>query len=88
MTQDTIHVNKYNEDIEDFEEIYVPIKPCPFAHLPHEHSFIYDGKEEEFRLLGAENGQYFIECWYCGCSGPLGESEVDAVERWNDTRGS
>lgn len=49
------------------------LKPCPFC-------------ESQVQVVHWEDRIKFswqVECLYCGIFGPLGKTEVDAVEKWN-----
>lgn len=78
-----IKVFVYDESLEDDIEHEREISPCPFRHTEREEKSIVN--YPQFRIFYQEHSdQYFIECFACGATSPLGEDEEDAVRRWND----
>ena len=73
-----ITVTVYDDEGE-FQEVEMHILECPFCHLSHEQ-----GENEFFRIFYNENDTFSVECFACGASGPLGDTEEDAVQRWNE----
>ena len=51
------------------------IKPCPFCG--DENIDTWDIRQEK----------YFCYCENCGCQGPTGKTEQEAIEAWNRRAG-
>jgi len=52
------------------------MKPCPFC------------KGEDLAIIPDVPWSYRVACTGCGCTGPGGRTEVEALVKWNVTRNS
>ncbi|MHC4560719.1 MAG: Lar family restriction alleviation protein [Planctomycetota bacterium] len=50
----------------------IGVKECPYCRSPR--TFIQDQTE----------GMYSIECDSCGATGPSADSEIEAIDVWNE----
>jgi Lar family restriction alleviation protein len=53
------------------------IEPCPFC-----------GEGEETYVNATPTEQRYVVCDNCGAEGPYGDTEIDAIKAWSDTKHS
>lgn len=88
------------EDLEPYEEETRDyIDPCPFCGTEPDDGSAYDSDATESIYIGnadysdftldgtceSRAGYYQVGCFICGASGPVKETEREAVEAWNAT---
>ena len=57
------------------------LKPCPFCGGDHVRQLV-DGTRPQMPDRHVES--FWVECSNCDTEGPVCDTEVEAVERWNE----